>query len=198
MDQPGRLAGRHVPARPAFSAAGPLAGDARAGTHRAVASPPLGHRRDGDRPRPVVDRPVCADLGERRLRGRHAVCAPGRSRPPAAARPAGEHAQRARLSRRPGAPAGRGRDRRRQRRRGPLRAREFEAYDTHSASPQPAPLQIAPPAAALHARERGARRLSAASAWPASSRSRPTGARPSTTAGSRRPSSAPPPSRSAG
>ena len=68
---------------------------------------------------------------------------PGRDRSSAAARSARERAQRARLSRRcrsarPGAvEVADERDRR------PLcAARSFEAYDTHSASPQPAPLQV--------------------------------------------------------
>ena len=61
LDQPGRLAGGHVPARAAFPAAGPLAGDAGARPHRArCARIPGALTEIRDRPRPAGDRPFRA------------------------------------------------------------------------------------------------------------------------------------------
>ncbi len=56
----------------------------------------------------------------------------------------GQHPQRPRLSRRAGAPGRRRRGRRRHDggAEGRYALRDFEAYDTHSASPQPAPLLV--------------------------------------------------------
>ena len=59
---------------------------------------------------------------------------------------------------------------RRARPKAATRARPFEAYDTHSASPHPGGIAGRPPEDALHAGDRGTRRLSVHRRWRASPR----------------------------
>ena len=187
LDQPSRLAGGHVPARAAFSAAGPLAGDAGARrAPRRLRPHPWGVTEMAIDRDLLGDRAFRADFGCRRVRGRHALRHPRRDRPSGAARPAGERPQRRRLSRRAGAPAGRGRGRRRQRQRRALRAARLRGLR------HPFRLAAAGAAAGRHAcgcaicsRPRSAPAITA-SAWPGSSRWRRTGGSGSTTTGSRR------------
>ena len=142
--QPRRLAGRNVPARAALPAAGPLARSAGARTARPSLRPhPLGPDGMRDRPRPAGHRPVRAGQRQRRVRGRHAVRPARRDRPAGAARPAGERRAtsssiwRCRCARPASVEvADNGSS------EGRYEQRRFEAYDTHSGSPQPAELQV--------------------------------------------------------
>ena len=161
------------------------------GRAHGAAAASLGAGRDGDRPRPAGDRPVSRCI-RRPAYSRTARRLRSRARPTTRRRSICPRARATRSSIcRAGPPGRRGRGRRRQRRRRPLRCASFEAYDTHSASPQPAPsCRSAGCACATCSRPRSAPDI-CASGSRASSRSPPTGASPSTIAGSRRASSVP-------
>ena len=101
LDQPGRLAGRHVPPRPAFPAAGPLARRRGARPHRRAAAASAGASTEI-----AIDRDLLA-TGRFALSAAAGVFEDGtpfvtarRDRSSGAARTARERAQRARLSRR--------------------------------------------------------------------------------------------------